>query len=90
MKARRGKYNNKYTIVDGICFDSIKEANRYKQLSKMKSLGQIRDLELQKSYILIPKFIKNGKTYRPLTYRADFTYFDIKTNKTIVEDVKRF
>lgn len=84
------KYHSKKTIVDGIEFDSKKEAARYQELKLLERAGKISDLELQQEYELIPKFKKNNKTYRKTIYRADFSYFDIEANKYIVEDVKGF
>ena len=33
---------------------------------------------------------KNGKTYRKIVYRADFSYYDKRQGKYIVEDTKGF
>ena len=49
------KYKNKKTVVDGITFDSKKEASRYLELKKLKDAGFIDDLELQVKFVLIPK-----------------------------------
>ena len=56
----------------------------------MKRHGKIKDLELQPTFELIPTFKKDKKTYRKATYKADFKYYDIEKNKTIVEDTKGF
>ena len=82
------KYKNKKVVVDGITFDSRKEAKRYRELKFMESCGLIKNLELQKLYELQPKFRKNNKTYQKITYIADFTYYDIEREQTVVEDVK--
>lgn len=84
------KYYNKKTIIDGIVFASKLEAKRYTELKLLEKQGIIKDLELQPSYDLIPSFKKDNKTYRKGTYKADFSYFDIENNKTIVEDTKGF
>lgn len=84
------KYYNKKVIVDGIKFDSKKEAKRYQELLLMQKYGLIKDLQLQVKYELQPSFKKNNKTYRKIEYIADFVYFDIKLNKCIVEDTKGF
>lgn len=84
------KYYNKKTIIDGIVFASKFEAKRYTELKLLEKQGIIKDLELQPSYDLIPSFKKDNKTYRKSTYKADFSYFDIENNKTIVEDTKGF
>lgn len=84
------KYHNKKTTIDGIIFDSKKEANRYCELKLMEKAGLIKDLELQPKFELIPTQKKHGKTYRKTTYKADFKYFDVEANEIIVEDVKGF
>lgn len=82
------KYKAKKTVVDGITFDSKKEACRYVQLKLQEEKGEISNLELQKRYELIPKQVdENGKVvYRAVHYVADFVYD--KDGKTIVEDTK--
>lgn len=87
------KYGNKKVTVDGIEFDSIKEANRYAELKMLQRGGAIKDLELQKKFVLIPKQCneENGKVAeRECSYIADFVYTDVKTGQTIVEDVKGY
>ena len=57
MKYRQyypGKYGNKRTKVDGITFDSMKEAKRYIELSLMERSGAIQDLQRQVKFVLIP------------------------------------
>ena len=78
------KYKNKKTVVDGITFDSKKEASRYLELKKLKDAGFIDDLELQVKFVLIPK--QEGE--RECSYIADFVYKNKQTGETIVEDVK--
>lgn len=79
---KRPKYNNKKTIVNGITFDSKKEADRYVLLTHRATLGEIVDLHLQTPFY----FALEGK--KIFTYKSDFTYFDKKMNKVIIEDVK--
>lgn len=47
------KYRSEKTCVDGICFDSKKEARRYCELKLMERAGEISGLELQKKFELI-------------------------------------
>lgn len=82
------KYHAKKTVVDGITFDSKREAKRYSELKLLERAGAIKDLQLQVRYELIPAFDCDGKHYRPTCYIADFVYIDAKTGKEIVEDVK--
>ncbi len=48
------KYNNKKITLDGITFDSRKEANRYRELKLLEKAGKISDLRLQVKFQLIP------------------------------------
>lgn len=81
------KYNNRKTFLNGITFDSAKEANRYRELSLMLSAGLISDLKRQVKYILIPSQKLGGKVAeRPVTYIADFVYTE--NGEVIVEDTK--
>lgn len=84
----RSKFNAKKTTVDGITFDSAREAKRYQELKLMERAGEIIGLRRQVRFELIPAFECDGKHYRPTTYIADFTYTDCETGKGIVEDVK--
>ena len=84
------KYSETKTCINGKVFDSKKEAKRYCELINMEQAGLIKDLETQKPYELQPKFRKNDKTIRAITYYADFVYIDTQTGETIVEDVKGF
>ena len=84
------KYHSKKAMVDGITFDSRKEANRYCELKLLEKAGKIKDLQLQYKFTLQPSFKKNGKTIRAITYMADFVYFDLERIKNVVEDVKGY
>ena len=84
----KSKYGNIKTEVDGIKFDSKKEANRYQELKLLKRAGEIEKLKLQPRYELQPKYRINGRNVRNLEYKADFEYIDRKTGETITEDVK--
>ena len=84
------KFHAKKTTVDGIVFDSKREAKRWQELKLLERSGAIRDLRRQVKYELIPAFDCDGKHYRPATYIADFVYTDCKTGKEIVEDVKGY
>lgn len=84
------KYRNTKIIIDGIEFQSKKESLRYKELKLLERAGLIKDLELQKEYILQNKFKINNKTVRKISYIADFSYISTKDNKLHVVDVKGF
>ena len=80
----RNKYNARKAEIDGITFDSRKEAQRYAELKLLLRGGEIRDLRLQVKYELIPK--QDGE--RACNYVADFVYEDAVTGQTVVEDTK--
>lgn len=86
MGWRMSKYHAKKTTVDGITFDSRKEADRYLVLKGMEEDGTIEDLRRQVRYELVPAFDVDGKHYRPVSYVADFVY--VADGKEVVEDVK--
>jgi len=79
---KRNKYRAIKTVVDGIKFDSKKEAARYGQLKLMVKAGLINQLELQPRFDLIVNGKKCG------FYKADFQYVELDQGKQIVEDVK--
>ena len=91
---KKSKYGNKKVIYQGIKFDSKKEKERYIILRELEQLGQISDLELQKKFELQPSYKLNGKKIREISYVSDFTYYklytrnDIPIKEFIVEDVK--
>lgn len=95
------KYHNEKTEVDGIVFDSKKEANRYRELKLMEKAGEITDLRRQVKYELIPAQYEMGTRIqgskvqtvercveKAVTYYADFVYRDNMTEETVVEDAK--
>ena len=84
----KAKYNNKKTVVDGITFDSMREAKRYSELKLLERGNCISDLRLQVSYELIPAQTGGLRKELPTKYIADFVYFDNELNKTIIADTK--
>jgi Protein of unknown function (DUF1064) len=74
------KYRNTKTVVNGITFDSQKEAKRYGELKYMEISKQITKLKLQPTF----KCVVNG--LKVCDYRADFSY--TLDGKEITEDVK--
>lgn len=97
----RRKYGNKKVNINGMTFDSKREAWRYQELRLLQREGQITDLKTQKEFELIPpqyevyeRYGKNGKRLKDgkrciekaVKYRADFTYKE--NGVEIVEDTK--
>lgn len=83
-------YINKKIVVNGIKFDSKKEARRYQALLLMQRAGEISELELQPKFELVKgvKFSGDARAKPAVRYFADFAYTDVLTGKRIVEDVK--
>ena len=83
------KYRNRKAVIDGITFDSKKEARRYSELKLLKKAGRIENLELQPSFVLVDGYVNGaGKKIRPMTYKADFRYYDVMEKCEVIEDVK--
>lgn len=82
------KYRNKKVTYDGIKFDSMREASRYLELKMLEKSGHISNLELQKSFELIPTIKTDVETLRVTKYVCDFFYYDNHRQEFIVEDVK--
>lgn len=51
----RAKYGNRKAVIDGITFDSKKEAQRYTELKLLEKAGKITGLQLQREFELIPE-----------------------------------
>ena len=88
MAARGSKYHAKKTTIDGIEFDSAKEAKRYAKLRAMEEAGKIQHLRLQVPFEILPSFECDGVKYRGMSYVADFVYY--RAGKVVVEDCKGF
>lgn len=94
--SRYRKYHNTPTIIDGITFQSKKEAKRWWELKQLEKAGKIINLERQKKYVfdkLTLPLPKKQKVARHPSYVADFVYtnFEIKAGgvcDTVVEDTK--
>lgn len=82
------KYGNRKTEIDGITFDSKREASRYCELKILVRNNIIKNLRLQPKYVLQEKY-KNGddKSIRAMHYIADFEYVN-ELGELTVEDCK--
>jgi len=86
------KYHATVVHVDGLRFDSMREAARYKELQVLIAAGEITDLEIHPGFPLM--VLELGHDGPPLIlhtigmYHADFKYRNVRTNNVIVEDVK--
>lgn len=81
------KYGNKRVMVDGVWFDSQREAKRYGQLKMMEKAGEISALTLQVYFTLAESVVLNGRKKPALRYVADFCY-NTNDGFPVVEDCK--
>lgn len=77
------KYHNVKTIVDGVYFDSQKEAEFYNDLKMLLQAGHIKGFCRQAEFILQEGFAGT----KPICYIADFIIFNNDGTAT-VKDVK--
>lgn len=95
---KQQKYSAQKVTVDGITFDSKREAARYCELKLLERAGKITNLRLQQPFELVPVqreediVLKSGKIKpgkiieRAVTYVADFVY--VENGNLVVEDTK--
>lgn len=84
----RAKYSNRKVEIDGIRFDSAKEAKVYQDLMSLKQVGEIKGFDRQVKYELVPTQRRDGKIVeRPVYYVADFVIHENDGTTTVV-DVK--
>ena len=82
------KYHSTPTEVNGIRFDSKREANRWAELKLLERGHVITDLRRQVRYIIAPQTTVEGVKFTTKVYVADFVYH--KDGKLVVEDVKGY
>ena len=98
------KYNSRKAVVDGITFDSGREAERYAQLKLLQKAGKISGLSLQVRFDLLPaqyaetcgefytKGPKKGQPKRGKCIEKAVTYVAdfvyCENGRMIVEDAK--
>lgn len=83
------KYHNQKVVIDGVEFDSKREAQRYQQLKLLEKARVITNLQRQVRYELIPSQYIDGKCVeRPVYYYSDFEYDELVPlqKKTIMAD----
>lgn len=81
---KKNKFNAQRCEMDSIHFDSKAERDYYAVLKLRERAGEICDVQMQQPYDLTV----NG--FLVATYKADFTYWDNKTQCRHVIDVKGF
>lgn len=84
-KPKKSKYNSKHIWIDGICFDSKKESDKYQELKLRLKAGDIKGFCLQPTFLLVEGDAEN----RAVTYSADFIVFNQDGTYEII-DTKGF
>lgn len=83
QRVANNKFGAKRTVVDGITFDSKREAAYYCELKLREKAGEVSDVEMQRPFALVA-----GAGQLVGTYRADFTFHDHVSGSWRVIDVK--
>ena len=85
--AKPKKYRNRETKVGDETFDSAKEARRIQELRLLEKAGQIRELQTQVKFRLLPAQVRSdGTKERAVDYIADAVYW--QGDAQVVEDTK--
>lgn len=79
---KKSKYGNKRVIVEGLKFDSKREADRYAELKLMEAAGEIHKLRIQ------PHLPCDVNGTHVCTYVADFAYTKPGDSRETFEDSK--
>ena len=92
LKAQKqggNKWHAQPTEVDGIRFDSRREARRWVELRTLERAGHISDLQRQVVLYLHGKDdVLRTRTGRPMRITVDFSYIDSPTGLRVYEDAK--
>lgn len=93
------KYNARKTTVDGITFDSRKEAGYYCELKLRQRANDFLVFKMQPEFVLQDAFTDNqGTKHQAIKYRADFMILhhdgteevvDVKSSKKFQTEVYR-
>lgn len=88
---KKHKYNAEKVVIDGMTFDSRREAKRWSDLKILERAGKIEHLCRQVTYNLVCGVKLHGaKRARPaIRYIADFVYQD-DDGYVVIEDAKGF
>lgn len=81
--SKPSKYRNVKVTVDGIRFDSKREAAYYGELKMREKAGEVTGVELQRPFKLL-----GPKGELMATYKADFAFWDNREDRFRVVDIK--
>lgn len=82
------KFNARKKTIDGIRFDSAKEAERYLLLRDMQRHGEIYALQCHKKFVIVEPQHYGKHKIRERCYIADFAYYLSANHELVVEDAK--
>lgn len=91
IQAKPSKWRNVKTVVDGITFDSKREAEHYMLLKARQALGEISELQRQVPFqLLCPVLTRDGQSTGAsavvAAYVSDFTYRE--NGQLVIVDAK--
>ncbi len=78
---RRGKFNNRKTVIDGFTFDSAKEARRYQELTLLEKAGEVEAFVCQPVYELTVNGSRVGRMtldFEVIWANGEITCEDVK------------
>ena len=88
MSKKRSKYKNVPLKVDGIRFDSRKEANHYLVNKERKKNGELIDFFMQVRYML-PGGVRFYLDFVEIKKGGEIDYVDVKGVRTAVYRIKK-
>ena len=90
MFRKKLKYKNIIVKIAGVkVADSKKECKRELELKFLEKAGLIKNLQKQVKFQLLDSFKDSfGQNELGISYKADFVYLCLETNRLICEDVK--
>lgn len=87
-RSPRSKYGAKKKVVDGITFDSSKEAKRYCELKMLEKAGDVKELTLQPVFPIYVCKYRGSDPVKVCDYIPDFRYREGPQGLLVIEDVK--
>lgn len=85
---KRPKYGNRKTIVDGILFDSKREAETWIKLKALEATGKISGLLRQQKWTLFGWDCNKGEQVAVCVYVSDFVFTE--NGQLVIGDAKGF
>lgn len=82
VAGKKNKYGNTKVMLDGLRFDSKREADRYAELKLLRDAGEITGLRIQ------PHLPCDVNGMHVCTYIADFAYVKRGDSRETFEDAK--